>query len=73
MDHRTLTELRRRGIVSLEAGSKPAEVAVAMGVNLRTVLRWLALYRRGRWGKVDARKGGGWPPKLDAKGLKWGY
>ena len=73
LDHRTLTELRRRGIASLQAGSKPTEVAAAMGVNLRTVFRWLALYRSGGWGKLEARKRGGRPPKLDGKGLKWVY
>ena len=65
--------MRRRGIASLEAGSKPTEVAAAMGVNLRTVFRWLALYRSGGWGKLEARKRGGRPPKLDGKGLKWVY
>ena len=49
------------------------EVAAAMGVNLRTVFRWLALYRSGGWGKLEARKRGGRPPKLDGKGLKWVY
>jgi transposase len=32
---------------------------------------WLALYRRGGWGALDARKRGGRRPKLDGKKLKW--
>ena len=44
-----------------------------MGVNLRSVFRWLALYRSGGWGKLDARKRGGRPPKLEAQALKWIY
>lgn len=61
LDHRTLTELPRRGIATLQAGSKPTEVAVAMGVNLRTVFRWLASHRSGDGGK------------LDVKALEWVY
>jgi transposase len=48
-------------------------VAAALGVNLRTLYRWLALYRRGGWGQLDARKRGGRPPKLDGAALRWIY
>lgn len=68
-----IDELRRRGIASLQAGCKPTEVTAAVGVNLHTVFRWLGLYRSGRWGKLEACKRGGRPPKLDAKALKWVY
>ena len=73
LDHKTLTELRKRAVACIQAGESPAAVAAAMGVNLRTVFRWLALYRNGGWGKLDARKRGGRPPKLDARALKWVY
>ena len=73
LDHKTLTELRKRAVACVQAGESPACVAEAMGVNLRTVFRWLALYRGGGWGKLDARKRGGRPPKLQAKALKWIY
>ena len=45
LDHKTLTELRKRAIASVQTGEKPWAVAGALGVNLRTVFRWLALYR----------------------------
>ena len=73
LDHKTLTELRKRAVASVQQGQRPEDVARALGVNLRTVFRWLALYRSGGWSKLDARKRGGRPPKLEAQALKWVY
>ena len=73
LDHRTLTELRKRGVAAVQDGESPDSVAAALAVNLRTVYRWLAQYRQGGWGKLDARKRGGRPPKLDGRALRWIY
>jgi len=73
LDHKTLTELRRRGVASIQGGQSPAVVARALGVHRITVYGWLSLYRRGGWGALDARKRGGRRPKLDAKALRWIY
>jgi len=73
LDHVTLTELRRRGVAAVQSGESPTHVAAALGVNLRSVFRWLAQYRRGGWDRLDARKRGGRPPKLDGKALRWIY
>ena len=73
LDHKTLTELRKRGVAAVQAGESPDSVAAALGVNLRTVFRWLAQYRHGGWGKLDAHKRGGRPPKLDGGALRWVY
>jgi len=73
LDHATLTELRKRGVAAVQAGESPQSVAAALGVHLRTVFRWLAAYRRGGWGRLDARKRGGRPPKLDGRALQWIY
>src|SRR5262249_40228885 len=54
-----LTDLRKRGVAAVQSGEDPAHVAAVLGVNVRTVFRWLAQYRRGGWGKLDARKRGG--------------
>jgi transposase len=73
LDHKTLTELRKRGVAAVQAGESPEDVAATLGVNLRTVFRWLAEYRRGGWGSLDAHKRGGRPPKLDGRALRWVY
>ena len=73
LNHSTLTELRKRGVVAVQSGESPTQVAAALGVNLRTLYRWLAQYRRGGWGQLDARKRGGRPPKLDGRALRWIY
>src|SRR5271166_2773808 len=73
LDHATLTDLRKRGVAAVQSGEDPAHVAEVLGVNIRTVFRWLAQYRRGGWSKLDARKRGGRPPKLDGSALKWIY
>ena len=73
LDHKTLTELRKRAVSRIQAGGDPAEVAGVLGVNVRTVFRWLALYRSGGWHALDADKRGGRQPKLDGKAMKWIY
>ena len=73
LNHSTLTELRKRGVAAVQSGESPTQVAAALGVNLRTLFRWLAQYRRGGWGQLDARKRGGRPPKLDGRALRWIY
>ncbi len=42
-------------------------------MNLRTVFRWLAAYRQGGWGGLEASKRGGRRPKLDDRALRWLY
>ena len=55
LNHKTLTELRKRAVASVQEGQHPQAVAQAMSVNLRPVFRWLALYRSGGWGRLDAQ------------------
>ena len=73
LDHKTLTELRNRAVGSVQEGQSPSDVAKALGVTRAAVYMWLARYRHGGWGALDARKRGGRPGKLDGKALSWLY
>lgn len=73
LDHKTLTELRKRGVASVQEGQSPEIVAKALGINRVTMYGWLARYRSGGLHALDARKRGGRKPKLDAKAIKWIY
>jgi transposase len=73
LSHNELTQLRIRAVKAVQGGQSPAEVATAFGVNRTTVYDWLALYRRGGWGALDARKRGGRPSKLKGRDLRWLY
>jgi transposase len=71
LDHRTLTELRKRAVASVQDEQSPETVAKALGIDRRTIYGWLARYRNGGWHALDARKRGGRPPKLDGKAMEW--
>ena len=73
LDHKTLTELRKRGVASVQEGQSPEIVAQALNISRATMYGWLARYRQGGWGGLDARKRGGRPPKLDGKAMRWVY
>lgn len=73
LNHKTLTELRKRAVQSVQSGQSPEVVALALGIHRVTIYGWLALYRNGGWGSLDACKRGGRPPKLDGKTMQWIY
>jgi transposase len=73
LDHKTLTELRKRGVDSVQEGQSPEIVAKALGINRVTIYGWLSRYRQGGWDALDAKKRGGRSPKLDGKAMQWIY
>jgi transposase len=73
LTHATLTELRKRGVSSVQDGQSPEIVAPALGISRATMYGWLARYRNGGWGALEARKRGGRKPKLNAKAIQWIY
>jgi transposase len=73
LNHGMLTELRKRGVASVQEGSSPEVVAVALGVSRATIYSWLARFRSGGYGALDARTRGGRKPKLDGAAIRWVY
>ncbi len=47
LDHQVLQALRQRAVAAVGQGCSVAQVAVAYGLNRRTVFRWVADFRRG--------------------------
>jgi Transposase and inactivated derivatives len=73
LDHKGLTQLRQRAIHAIQNGESPEIVARVLGVSRAAIYNWLAKYRQGGWGQLDARKRGGRPPKLDGQALRFIY
>jgi len=73
LDAEALTELRKRVVSRVQEGEIPHVVARVFGITHQAVYGWLALYRSGGWHKLDAKKRGGRPSKLDGKALRWIY
>ncbi|MGB5775969.1 MAG: IS630 family transposase [Sedimenticolaceae bacterium] len=71
-DARTLSrsakeQLRQAAVKRVEAGESPEFVAQGLGINRRTIYRWLAAYHYGGEQALKARPIRGAPPKLNAK------
>jgi len=73
LDQKTLVELRKRAVSSVQKGQSPERIAQAMGVTRAVIYNWLALYRRGGRDALDAKKRGGRKRKLDGKKIEWLY
>jgi transposase len=73
LDHKALTDLRKRGVNSVQEGQSPEIVARALGINRVTIYGWLSRYRYGGWHALDAKKRGGRKPKLDGLAIQWIY
>jgi transposase len=64
LDHKTLTEIRKRAVSSIRKGVSPEDVAKTLEVNRVTVYGWLARYREGGSAALNANKRGGRPKKM---------
>jgi transposase len=65
--HETLEQLRRDSVKRVEGGESPEDVAAGLGINRRTIYRWLASYHYGGEQALAAKPIPGAPSKLNAK------
>lgn len=63
--HATLEEMRMSAIARVEAGESPEKVIEGLGLNRRTIYKWLAAYHYGGEDALKAKPIPGAPPKLD--------
>jgi len=73
LKHDVLEALRMRAVRRIEEGESPEVVVKALGMNRRTVYRWIALYREGGTEALKARPLCGRPLKLNGAKLRWIY
>lgn len=60
-------QLRMAAVKRVEEGESPEVVAAGMGINRRTIYRWLSAYHYGGEQALQAKPIPGAPAKLDAK------
>jgi transposase len=65
--HETLEKIRIDAVRRVEAGESPEEVIAGLGMNRRTIYRWLSAYHYGGEESLQAKPIIGAPPKLNAK------
>lgn len=65
--HETLEQLRIDAVKRVQAGESPELVAQGLGINRRTIYRWLEAFHYGGDEALKAKPIPGAPPKLGAK------
>ena len=64
LSHQTLEQWRRSAVQRVEAGESPEFVGAGLGLNRRTIYRWLAAYHTGGADALKAQPIPGAPSKL---------
>lgn len=62
--HDALEEMRISAVLRVEAGESPEDVAKGLGINRRTIYRWISAYHYGGPDALKAKPIPGAPPKL---------
>ena len=73
LKHSVLEALRIRAVQQVEQGESPEVVIMALGMNRRTVYKWIALYREEGIEALKAKPLLGRPLKIDGNKLRWIY
>jgi transposase len=68
--HQALEEMRFSAVQRVEAGESPEDVAAGLGINRRTIYRWLSAYHYGGDEALKAKPIPGAPPKLAGKQMQ---
>ena len=63
-------QLRKAAVKRVEAGESPELVAKGLGINRRTIYRWLSAYHYGGEEALGSKPIPGKPPKLDGKQMQ---
>lgn len=71
LDHHSLQTIRQLAVKAVGEGQSVASVAAALGMNVRTVFRWLANFASGGQKALLAKPIPGRPPKLSAEEMAW--
>lgn len=71
LKHDVLEALRIRAVRQIEDGESPEVVIKALGMNRRTIYKWIALYRERGIGGLKAAPLSGRPLKLSGAMLRW--
>lgn len=71
LKHDVLEALRIRAVQQIEDGESPEVVIKALGMNRRTIYKWIALYRELGIGGLKAAPLSGRPLKLSGAMLRW--
>jgi transposase len=62
--HDTLAEIRKRAVERVQAGESPENVIRTLGFHRSCIYEWLARYRAGGWGALQAKPLPGRPRKI---------
>jgi transposase len=71
IDHHALQVLRQQAVKAVGRGETVANVAAALGVNIRTVFRWLSDFASGGQKALLAKPIPGRPPKVTPEEMRW--
>src|SRR5450759_218556 len=71
LKHAVLEAIRKRAVRRVEQGESPETVIKALGMNRRTIYKWIARYREGGIEALKATPLAGRPLKLSGARLQW--